>query len=221
VARDGFILLTSGEKEERLLPLSQVPMTCGGRVDFQVENALAAAAATWALGVPLDQVRAGLTTFLSDPAQCPGRWNLFRYNEATVVLDYAHNPSALEALVAALDTLPARHRAIVFAGFDREDLAVIEVGRILADGFDRVVLVDDKGFRDRTDGELNRLLRQGMEKGSRVTDIREAADETSAITDALDTLAAGDLLVLGGESIESSFALIQQRLAAAPQARSP
>ncbi len=221
LARDGFILLACGGDEEPLLPLSQVPMTAGGSVGFQVENALAAAAATWALGVPLDQMHAGLTTFLTDPTQCPGRWNLFRFNGATVILDYAHNASALEALVAALDTLPAQHRSVVFAGFDREDPAVIEVGRILADGFDRVVLVEDRGFRDRADGELNKLLRQGMEEGNRVTDIREARDETSAITDALDTLADGDLLVLGGESIESSLALIQQRLAAAPQARSP
>jgi len=220
LAQDGFILLASGALEERLLPLSEVPMTGGGRIGFQVENALAATAAAWALGVSLDQLRAGLKTFLRDPRQCPGRWNVFSFGEATVILDYAHNPSAWEALVAALDTLPARHRAVVFAGFDRDDPAVVEVGRILGDGFDRVVLVADKGFRDRADGELNNLLRQGMEKGGRVREICESPDELSAIDEALDSLAPGDVLVLGGESIESGLALVQRRLAMAPQVES-
>jgi cyanophycin synthetase len=104
----------------------------------------------------------------------------------------------------------------VFSGLDREDPVLIEIGRILGDGFDRVVLVRDRGIRDRAEGQLSRLLRRGLEKGRRVKDVREAPDEMSALTGALDTLAAGDLLVLGPESVESSLALIQGRLSGVP-----
>ena len=50
--RDGMLVLAEGPREEVLARLEDVPLTCGGRVAFQVENALAAAAACWGLGVP-------------------------------------------------------------------------------------------------------------------------------------------------------------------------
>ncbi len=216
LAQDGFIVLASGAEAEPLVALSEVPMTLAGQIGFQVENALAATGAAWALDLPLSQIRAGLRDFLSEPDQCPGRWNLFQFGEATVVLDYAHNPSALEALVAALDGLPAKRRLAVFAGCDREDTAVVETGRLLGNGFDRVTLVEDKGFRDRVDGELNALLRQGLGEGRRVSQIAEAPDEPAAITAALDALEPGDLLVIGSEYVESSLSLVQSRLAGPP-----
>ncbi len=63
VAREGVILLARGTDEEPLLPLSQVPITGGAGVGFEVESAVAAAAAAWSLGCPLEQLRAGLATF--------------------------------------------------------------------------------------------------------------------------------------------------------------
>src|SRR5262249_26306563 len=52
--RDGAIILAEGEREEMLISLARVPLTHRGWVAFQVENALAAAAAVWALATPLD-----------------------------------------------------------------------------------------------------------------------------------------------------------------------
>ena len=130
-----------------------------------------------------------------------------------MVVDYAHNPSAFAALVEALDCLPAGHRAAVFACFDRDDQSVIEVGRILGDAFDRVVLVDDSGFRDRADGELSCLLKRGMATGRRVSAIDLCADELTAVGAALDGLGEGDLLVIGTEAIEPCLDLVRGRQA--------
>src|SRR5207302_3673733 len=49
--RDGAIILADGPKETTLIRLADVPLTHGGRIGFQVENALAAAAAGWSLGL--------------------------------------------------------------------------------------------------------------------------------------------------------------------------
>jgi len=217
IERDGYIRLADGDREEPLLPLAGVPMTGSGRIGFQVQNALAAAATCWALEVPLSRIREGLEGFLSDPAHSPGRWNLFSLGEAKVILDYAHNPSALEAILAALDAYPAKRRALVFAGFDREDRTLIEVGRLLGGGFDRVILIKDKGFRDRREGELNGLLHRGMAQGNRVKDISEAEDEAVAIEAALDALTPGEILVIGAENAEAGLTRIRRRLAATAQ----
>jgi cyanophycin synthetase len=60
VERDGIIVLANGQAEHRLLPLATVGPKAGNGSGLQVEEALAAAAAAWALGVPLSQIRAGL-----------------------------------------------------------------------------------------------------------------------------------------------------------------
>ncbi len=210
--RGNEIVLAEGEREEVLAALERVPLTHGGRVAFQVENVLAAVAAVWSLALPLDAVRRGLVSFPGDARQVPGRFNVFRAGDATVIVDYAHNPSALAALVESLTAFPHRRRCLVFTPSNRRDADVLAMGRIIGDGFDRVLLYRDQGNSDRADGELTALLRRGIAAGSRVTETTEMRGELPAIEAALADLRSGDLLVLGIESIEEALALVHARL---------
>ena len=90
--RDGQIVFAEGEREEVLMALEHVPLTHGGRIGFQVENVLAACAAVWSLKCRLKTIRAGLVFIQRRCQQVPGRFNVFRAGEATVIVDYAHNP---------------------------------------------------------------------------------------------------------------------------------
>src|SRR5262249_31132759 len=120
--RDGHIVLAEGEQEIPLVPLALVPLTHGGLIGFQVENALAAAAAALSLGVPCEVIRVGLETFVSDLECAPGRFNLLEVRGATVVLDYGHNSSSLSCLIEVLGQLPHRRRTAVYsAAGDRRD----------------------------------------------------------------------------------------------------
>src|SRR6185369_14577678 len=78
--RAGRVILASDESETELLSVERIPMTHGGRVTFQVENALAAAGAAWALGLPLESIREGLASFRCDAVQAPGRFNVLEKN---------------------------------------------------------------------------------------------------------------------------------------------
>jgi cyanophycin synthetase len=211
--RGGAIVLAEGEREEVLAPLAEVPLTHGGRVAFQVENALAAAAAAWALAVPSAEIRAGLASFAGDAGQVPGRFNVFPAGDATVIVDYAHNPSALAALIDALDQFPHRRRTLVFTGGNRRDTDVVRMGEIVGGGFDRVIICEDRGNNDRADGELAVLFRRGLATGGRVAETLAAADEPDAIARALRDAGAGDLVVLGVESIDDALALVRRTLA--------
>ena len=91
------------------IALTEIPLTQGGRIGFQVENAMAAVAAAWALGLEWPVVHAGLASFINDAATAPGRFNTFSYQGAMVIADYGHNPDAMRALVAAVE---AAHGAI-------------------------------------------------------------------------------------------------------------
>jgi cyanophycin synthetase len=210
--RDRSIVWAQGNKEEVLIALDQVPLTHGGRVNFQVENVLAAAAAAWALDLPTEVVRKGLASFTGDPRLIPGRFNVLSANEATVIVDFAHNPSALTALVEALDHFPHDRRCLVFSGCNRRDEDIIRMGEVIGNGFDQVILYADRDNENRADGEVNALLRGGIDTGSRVAQVREVPDEPRALEMALADLRPGDLLILGMEALEEALTFVERHL---------
>src|SRR5690606_37380500 len=62
--QQNFIVVAEGDWEARLISLAQVPLTSGGIIGFQVENALAAVAAAWGLGIRLEAIRHALETLV-------------------------------------------------------------------------------------------------------------------------------------------------------------
>jgi cyanophycin synthetase len=215
--RDGVLVLEDGLCADPLLPLEHIPLTYAGRVGFQVENALAAAAACWALGVPREAARAGLKTFVGDTGQAPGRFNVLKADGATVIVDFGHNPSAIAALVEAIDLFPHPRRTIAVTGTgDRRDEDIIHLGGLIGGAFDRVVLFEDCNRRGRPDGEMIALLRQGLARGSRVSEVVATRGEAAAIALALQGLRAESLtVILADDSVERCLALVRGHLAPA------
>ena len=65
---------------------------------MNVANALAAAAAAWAAGAHLHDIRQGLRTFSTSFFQAPGRLNLLELGGVRVVIDYCHNVDGMRQL---------------------------------------------------------------------------------------------------------------------------
>ncbi len=214
IASQGWIVLCQAERRVRLVPLEEVPMTLAGKIPFQVENALAGVGAVWALGVEPQHIRQGLASFVGTPPQAPGRFNVFRLRGATVIVDFAHNASALAALARALDNFPHRKRTIIFGGCDRRDEDVIRQGQVLGDGFDCVVLCWDRGYRDRREGELSELVQRGLRAAHRVSQVVTCYDEREAIEAGLLRLEPEELLVLAPESIQTALDIVRSSGAA-------
>jgi len=61
--RNRQVILANGEDETAIVSLQNISLTDGGRVDFQIENVLAASGAAWALGIGSEIIRTGLETF--------------------------------------------------------------------------------------------------------------------------------------------------------------
>jgi cyanophycin synthetase len=89
---------------------------------------------------------------------------------------------------------------------------LIEMGEEAGHAFDRVVLYADWGHSGRSDGELNKVLRDGLGRGRRVRTIVETPTEREALELALNFLRPGELLVIGVEAIEDSLAFVQEHL---------
>jgi cyanophycin synthetase len=211
---DGNVIVASVGRREHRVALSEIPITHNGAIGFQVENVMAAIGAVWALGISWETIRAGLATFVSDVRSAPGRFNLFSYRGATVIADYGHNPDAIEALVRAIDSVPAHRRSVVISGAgDRRDIDLTRQTEILGDAFDEVILYEDQCQRGRADGEVIGLLREGLSHASRTTSIKEIQGEFKAIDTALAGLAPGDLCLVLIDQIDEALAYISQRVA--------
>ncbi|MDR1710205.1 MAG: cyanophycin synthetase [Candidatus Accumulibacter sp.] len=212
----GEIVALEGGIEQRAA-LADIPVTAGGAVGFQIENAMAAAAAGWALGLEWDTIRAGLGAFVNDAASAPGRFNVFAYKGATLIADYGHNPDAIAALVEAIEHMPeksARRRAVVISGAgDRRDEDIRQQTEILGGAFDTVVLYQDQCQRGRADGEVLALLRQGLRDARRAKEIVEIRGEFLAIDTALARLDPGDLCLILVDQVEEALAHIARRIA--------
>ncbi|HOU54080.1 MAG TPA: cyanophycin synthetase [Myxococcota bacterium] len=220
-ARDGRALFRDGDSlravrgddDEIEVPLSRIPLTREGRLPFQVENAMAAIGACWALGVPWEVILQGLATFQSTPAMTPGRFNWMEWNGATVIADYGHNPDAIEALTRAIANLPAGKRVVVIsAAGDRRDVDIVRQGQIIGAFFDEVVLYQDRCQRGRADGEVIALLRQGLQGAPRARVVAEVRGEFQAIDTGLSRLGSGDVGLILIDQVEESLAYLQQKL---------
>jgi cyanophycin synthetase len=209
---NGQIMASKGAFQHSL-PLSDIPVTMGGSIGFQVDNAMAAVAAAWALAVPWDTIRAGLASFANDKDNAQGRFNLFAFRGATVIADYGHNPDAMVALVQAVQAMPATRRSVVISGAgDRRDQDIRQQTEILGDAFDEVILFEDQCQRGRKDGEVIALLRQGLANAQRTTQSSEIRGEFLAIDTALDKLAPGELCLVLVDQVQEALAHIAARV---------
>ncbi len=212
--RHDTVIIAEGDVEIPLVALEYVPLTHGGRIAFQVENTLAAAAAAWALGISRDAIRAGLESFAADTAKVPGRFNLLEIDGATVIVDYGHNVSALAALIEALENFPPSRRTIVYsAAGDRRDCDMVRQGELLGQAFDRVILYEDHYLRGRAEGEIMRLFRDGLSRGKRVGEVQEFRGNIKAIESALSHARGGELLVVQADMIDETMEFLHKYLA--------
>jgi len=218
--RANQVFLAEGEQEIPLVRLDNVPLTHGGRICFQVENVLAAAAAAWSLRIPCEAIRVALETFGADLDSLPGRFNLFEVRGATVVLDYGHNPSSLERLLEVLQEMPHRRRSAVYStAGDRRDCDLVRQGELLGHHFDRVFLFEDHYLRGRKPGEIIALFRQGTSGGKRVKEIREIQGAVPAMEAALAAVRPGELLLIQADTVDESVDFMRSFVATSGKSR--
>ncbi len=211
---DGAIVAQKGKQLFRI-PLSEVPLTRQGQIGFQTENVLAAVGAAWAVDVRWEAIAQGLATFISDIQGVPGRFNVFDYQGATLIADYGHNPDAIQALVQAVDNMPAKKRVVVISGAgDRRDQDIRDQTQILGKAFDEVLLYQDACQRGREDGEVIALLREGLQGALRTTHVQDIQGEFNAIDTALSRLSPGDLCLILIDQVEEALAYITEKVKA-------
>jgi UDP-N-acetylmuramoyl-L-alanyl-D-glutamate--2,6-diaminopimelate ligase len=162
--------------------------------DFNVINALGAAAAAYAMGVPTKQVGERLSTM----PQVPGRLEVLR-DGPTVLRDYAHTPDALErALDAVRPFTPGRLIVVFGCGGDRDKGKRPEMGAIAAAKADLAIVTSDNPRTEDPETILTEI-----EAGMGRVPHERIEDRRAAIAHALEIATPTDVIVLAGKGHET------------------
>ncbi len=168
--------------------------------DFNVLNALGAAAAVLALGTPLAEV----AERLANAPQVPGRLERL-YTAPTVLRDYAHTPDALDRALRAVRPFArpegesvGRLIVVFGCGGDRDRGKRPQMGRIAETLADFAIVTSDN---PRTE-DPERIL-DDIEAGMQQDNHQRIEDRRTAIARALRMATPHDVIVLAGKGHET------------------
>jgi UDP-N-acetylmuramoyl-L-alanyl-D-glutamate--2,6-diaminopimelate ligase len=164
---------------------------------YNVANCLLAAALLDAVGVSPEQAAPGLRA-----ARVPGRLEAVDRGQGFLALvDYAHKPGALRAVLETLREESAGRVAVVFgAGGNRDPGKRGPMGRVAAELADLVVVTDDNP-RDEDPAAIRSAIVAGAAGGR--AQVVEIGDRREAIDHAVGWARAGDVVLIAGKGHEA------------------
>jgi UDP-N-acetylmuramoyl-L-alanyl-D-glutamate--2,6-diaminopimelate ligase len=179
------VLEILGRRDELVLPLAG---------EFQAMNALAALGLVIATGGAPEAATAALTGL----SGVPGRMQFVAEHQGgAIVVDYAHTPDALAAVLTSLRPHARGRLVVVFGcGGDRDPGKRPMMGQIATRLADRVYVTDDNP-RTEPPAKIRRAILEAAPNAAEIGDRREA------IATAIAGLALGDVLVIAGKGHET------------------
>jgi UDP-N-acetylmuramoyl-L-alanyl-D-glutamate--2,6-diaminopimelate ligase len=164
---------------------------------YNIANCLLAAAMLDAVGVSPEQAAPGLRE-----ARVPGRLEAIDRGQGFLALvDYAHKPGALRAVLETLRQQGPGRLAVVFgAGGNRDPGKREPMGRVAAELADLVVVTDDNP-RDEDPAEIRSTIVAGAAGGP--AQLIEIGDRREAIDYAVAWARPGDIVLIAGKGHEA------------------
>lgn len=197
---------TSGLAFAALTPKGMFHVASPLTGQYNLYNILAAIAFGVSRGIPLDAIARGLSSM----KQVPGRFQMVEaHGGASIVVDYAHTPDAMERVLSAARAIVTGRVVVVFGcGGDRDRGKRPLMGEVAGRLADRVVVTSDNPRSEEPLSIIEEIV-PGVEKGleaGRKTGLKGEfqviPDRREAIFAAVAGLQKGDLLVLAGKGHE-------------------
>jgi UDP-N-acetylmuramyl tripeptide synthase len=195
-----------------VIRVEEIPVTLGGAARHNVANALGAIGIAAAAGFSVEVIAEGLRSLTSNL----GRAVFMELGGAGLLVDYAHNPHGMAAIVDLARRLPGKRRLLVLgqAG-DRDDEAIRDLAR--AAWFlrpDRIIVKElPEMLRGRALGEVPAVLRDELlHLGVVPESITITGTELEAIREALAWAQPEDLLILLAHTQRAEVLALLDRL---------
>ena len=164
---------------------------------YTVYNAIAAVAVTSMLGVQMEEVLSGLAT-----VKVPGRSEIVEIGKSfAVLIDYAHNPSSLEAILMNTKKYVKGRVILVFGcGGNRDASKRAQMGEIAGKYADFTIITTDNP-RDEKPAKIARDIEQGIKQTKGLYKVIEKRKD--AIEFAMRIAWKNDTVILAGKGHET------------------
>jgi len=210
VLTDGTITIWDGTDTHTIEKIENVPLSFGGRAGFMIENILAAVAVAYTQNISPDVIRRSLKSFVPSPELTPGRMNLFKFESYDVLVDYCHNTAGLMAIKEFIDSSPYRYKTGIISGIgDRREEDILEVGRLSAEIFCKIIIREDTDLRGRAAGESSAIVRRGIDSSCFYPPVVSIPNEKQALLFAMENALPGTLVMHCVEKIDDIISLLK------------
>ncbi|HBI55511.1 MAG TPA: UDP-N-acetylmuramoyl-L-alanyl-D-glutamate--2,6-diaminopimelate ligase [Firmicutes bacterium] len=159
--------------------------------DYNVYNALAAAATAWGLGISPEVIRVGLEQL----HQVPGRMEKVDFGQNYgIFIDFAHTPDALEKVLKGLKNLVKKRLIVVFGCVGNGDRDKRPQMAAIAEGYgDTVIVTSTQPKYEDPDAIIDEII-QGFSGNNYIRIVQRE----QAVEKALSVARAGDIVILAG-----------------------
>lgn len=211
---NNYICLESNEGMTPIIKVKDIKITVDGKLEYNIENAMAACAALIGLNIDLKLIRKGMKNFYPDEEHNPGRFNMYKINDITVILDYGHNIEGYKAVLEGAKKLRCKRLiGIIGVPGDRKDENIVSLGKISGENFDYIYIKEDEDTRGRNSGEVASLLEQGVRQTSFNTkNMSIILNEREALLEAIKSSKKGDLIIVFFENYEPLLNIIKNEI---------
>lgn len=159
--------------------------------DYNVYNALAAAATAWGLGLFPEVIRRGLETL----QQVPGRMEKLNFGQDySIFIDFAHTPDALEKMLEGLKALVKKRLIVVFGSVGNGDRGKRPQMAAIAERYGDVVIVTST----QPKYEEPEAIIEDIVKGFSGNKYLRIVQREQAVEKALSLAGTGDIVILAG-----------------------
>lgn len=197
-----FELVKKGEPTGEIIKLSVIGL-------HNISNSLAAIALSDYYQIPMEQIKAGLLAFVGTERRFEYKGS---FNGVTVVDDYAHHPTEIEATLTAAKNYPHNHLWCVFQPhtYSRTRTLLPDFVKALSHA-ENIILTDIYAAREDDPGDISSLtLQEKLREAGKEAyyfptfeEIEKFLLEKCVHGDLLITMGAGDVVNIGEDIIKN------------------
>lgn len=211
---DDKVIFEKNKDKRVVLDIRDVPYTHFGKSTGNIKNLLVALSTLNSVCSDFDYVCEICKTISCDLYTNPGRQNIIKIEDYTIILDYGHNEEAYREVFSLAKRLgPSKITGIISAPGDRNDNHIKTLGKVSGEFCDKVIIKQEFDTRGRGSLEIALLLQQGVfSVGGDFEEVSLILDECDAITYALKEAEKDEVIVIITHHLDVSVPCINKYL---------
>jgi len=208
---DDNICVINNNKKYEIVSTKELPISYEGKLEYNIENAMAACGGLIGLKVDYCMISKGFMDFKLNSEYSNGRFNVYNYCDRKIILDYAHNIESYKAVISSLKNIKGKNNLIGVIGIpgDRTNDIGYAIGDICANNLDKIVIKEDKDKRGRKIGEIANLLEKAILKTNKNANLKVCLDEVEALKYAIEISNKNDIIVVFYEKLDLLLEVIK------------